>query len=94
LNSLHTPRRDAAARTHYGIVAMKHRLDSVPSYWTVCHTAATLPRPNLDSPRTQREDDLLYRENELLNMLVMEQGRWIELNASLDGLERALSPNR
>ena len=42
----------------------------------------------------QREDDLRYRENELLNMLVMEQGRWIELNSSLDGLERALSPNR
>ena len=39
----------------------------------------------------QREDDLRYRENELLNMLVTEQGRWIELSSRLDEVERALS---
>jgi len=39
----------------------------------------------------QRANDLRYRENELLNMLATEQGRWIELNSSLDDLERALS---
>ena len=39
----------------------------------------------------QRANDLRYRENELLNMLVTEQSRWIELNSGLDDLERALS---
>ena len=38
-----------------------------------------------------REDDLRYRENELLNMLVTEQGRWIELSSRLDEVERALT---
>lgn len=39
----------------------------------------------------QREDDLRYRENELLNMLVTEQGRWIDFSSRLDDLERALA---
>jgi hypothetical protein len=42
----------------------------------------------------QREDDLRYRENELLNMLVTEQGRWIEFSSRLDELERALVISR
>ena len=39
----------------------------------------------------QREDDLRYRESELLSMLVTEQNRWIEFNSRLDDLERALT---
>jgi hypothetical protein len=39
----------------------------------------------------QRANDLRYRENELLNMLVTEQGRWIDFSSRLDDLERALS---
>ena len=42
----------------------------------------------------QRKDDLRYRENELLNMLVTEQGRWIELSSRLDDVERALTSAR
>ena len=38
----------------------------------------------------QREDDLRYRESELLSMLVTEQGRWMEFNSRLDDLEREL----
>jgi hypothetical protein len=38
-----------------------------------------------------READLRSRETGLLAMLTAEQSRWIELNAGLDALERALT---
>jgi hypothetical protein len=38
-----------------------------------------------------RENDLRYRETELSNVVLTEQGQWLELNSSLDALERALS---
>ena len=41
-----------------------------------------------------READLRSRETELLAMLTSEQSRWIELNAGLDALERALASEK
>ena len=78
-------------RTTGMVAAMKQRLDSgavvldrVSYARDISETESRLRRER------QREDDLRYRENELLNMLVTEQGRWIELSSRLDDVERAL----
>jgi hypothetical protein len=77
------------------VAAMKQRLDSnavvldrVSYTRDIAETELRLQRER------QREDDLRYRENELLNMLVTEQGRWIELSSRLDDVERALTSAR
>jgi hypothetical protein len=79
-------------RTGGIIEAMKQRLDGGAvvldriSYGRdIADTESRLLRER------QREDDLRYRENELLNMLVTEQGRWMDFSSRLDDLERVLS---
>ena len=44
------------------------------------------------SAQTRLEQQLRARENEAAQALNTEQGRWIELNARLDELERLLAP--
>ena len=78
-------------RTSNMVAAMRQRLESnavvldrVSYARDIAETESRLSRER------QREDDLRYRESELLSMLVTEQGRWIEFNSRLDDLERAL----
>jgi hypothetical protein len=79
-------------RTSGMVAAMKQRLDGGAVVLDRVSYARDISEVESRLVREQqREDDLRYRENELLHMLVTEQGRWIELNASLDGLERTLS---
>jgi hypothetical protein len=82
-------------RTSGMVAAMKQRmesgavvLDRVSYSRDIAEVESRLLRER------QREDDLRYRENELLNMLVTEQGRWIEFSSRLDELERALVISR
>ena len=79
-------------RTSGMVAAMRQRLeggavvlDRVPYARDITEKESRL------LPERQREDDLRCRENELLNMLVTEQGRWIELSSRLDEVERALT---
>ena len=79
-------------RTSNMVAAMRQRLESnavvldrVSYARDIAETESRLLRER------QREDDLRYRESELLSMLVTEQGRWIDFNSRLDDLERALS---
>ena len=79
-------------RTSNMVAAMRQRLESnavvldrVSYARDIAETESRLSRER------QREDDLRYRESELLSMLVTEQGRWIEFNSRLDDVERALT---
>ena len=82
-------------RTSGMVAAMKQRLESGAVVLDRVSYAREIAEMESRLLRErQREDDLRYRENELLNMLVTEQGRWIELSSRLDEVERALSVGR
>ena len=79
-------------RTSGMVAAMKQRLEG--GAVVLDRESYTRDIAEVDSRllrERQREDDLRYRETELLNMLVTEQGRWIELSSRLDDVERALA---
>jgi hypothetical protein len=79
-------------RTSGMVAAMKQRLDGGAVVLDRVSYARDITEVESRLLRErQREDDLRYRENELLNMLATEQGRWIELSSRLDEVERALS---
>jgi hypothetical protein len=80
-------------RTSAMVAAMKQRMESGAAVFDRVSYGRDIAEIESRLLRErQREDDLRYRENELLNMLVTEQGRWIDFSSRLDDLERALAP--